>query len=171
MSLPLRFTARGTCEPLEAALPGPVEFDQELCTDIARNVGEKGKLSTECFQLADLIKSIRIEASGTAETELSLLEREIPEKAKCGLPGQQALLLLLAGVDPKLEPLVTPHEKKNTLVCKKSKRIPPTNGDRSRGSVTRGIRTAREWRPPYPESVRRGFLPALKDGVSAQGAI
>jgi hypothetical protein len=46
---------------------------------------------------------------------------------------------------------MAPHEEKNTLVCKNSKRIPPSNNN-------------------WPR-VRQGFLPALKDGVSAQGAI
>ena len=82
------------------------------------------ELSTERFQLADLIKSVRIEANGTPEAEFSLLEREVPEKAERGFPGKQAHLLLLVRVDPKFEPLVTPHNVKHTLVCKKSKRIP-----------------------------------------------
>src|SRR5688500_7313458 len=114
----LAFPARRASEPLEAALPGPVELDQELCTDVAWYVGKKGQLGTQSFQLTDLIESMPIQASGTREPELSLLEREVPEKAKRGR-------LLFARVDPKLEPLVTPHEKKNTMVCKRSKRIPP----------------------------------------------
>ena len=141
----LAFPARSASEPFETALPGLVELDQKLCTDVARYVGEKGELGTERFQLADLIESIRIEANGTPEPELSLLEREIPEKAERGLPGKQALLLLFGRVDPKLEPLVTPHDKKHTLVCKKSKRIPPSETRRSQDSDTPGICTLSLW--------------------------
>src|SRR5688572_28719323 len=71
--LAFAFPARSAREPLEAALPGSVELDQELRTDVARYVGEKRKLGTQRFQLADLIESIGIEAHGTPEAELSLL--------------------------------------------------------------------------------------------------
>jgi hypothetical protein len=87
-------------------------------------------------------------------------------------------LLLVVRVDPKLEPLVTPHDNKNhTLVCKNSKRIPPSETRHSQDSDTQGIARFPFGRTPFdtlenhdPLSVRQGFLPALKDGVSAPGA-
>jgi hypothetical protein len=107
----LALPARSSCEPLEAALPRLIELDQELCTNVARYVGEKRELGAERFQLVDLVESVRIETKGTRQAELSLLEGKVPQEAERGLPGKQALLLPFARVDPKLEPLMTPHQK------------------------------------------------------------
>jgi hypothetical protein len=174
----LAFPARSTSKPLEAALPGPIELYQKLRADISRDVREKGELGTERFQLADLIESIGIEGKRTCQPELSLLEREIPEKAERGLPCQQTLLLLFARVDAKLEPLMAPHGINHTLVCKKRKRIPRSETSRSHDSLVRSVCAAPlgHSASPYlrvrcPESVRRGFLPVLNGPVSAQGAI
>jgi hypothetical protein len=86
-------------------------------------------------------------------------------------------LLLFARVDPKLEPLVTPHEKIHTIVFKKNKRIRYSKTYRPRdSSCSLCVTPVREsplcnFDRPGPNSLRLGFLPALKDGVSAQGAI
>ena len=74
--------ARRTSNPLEAALPGLIELDQELRADIARHVSQKGKLSAELLELNDLVESVRVAANGTRQAKLPLLECEVPKKTK-----------------------------------------------------------------------------------------
>jgi hypothetical protein len=164
----LAFPAWSPSDALEAALPGLIELDQELRADIAWYVGEKRKLGAQRLELVNLVESVRIEPNGTPEPELSLLERKVPQKAERGLPAQQALLLLSAWVNPKLEPLVTPHKKKQTLVCEKNqaKNEQPLRAIAWRPVAERRCNILRL----FAEAGRPGFLSGLKDGVSAQGA-
>jgi len=151
-----------------------------LRADIARHVGQKGQLCAERFQLVDLVESVRIKTKRAREPELSLLEGEVPEEAERGFPAEQSFLLLGGWIDPKLEPLVAPHEKKNTLVCKKSKRIrqPETQLAFRRALLLAELlapessdgRHSTSSNASCSATARQGFLPVLKDGVSARGA-
>ena len=76
-----------------------VESDHGLAT-------RRRKLGAERLELVNLVESVRIEANGTPEPKLSLLERKVPQKAERGLPAQQAFLLLSAWVNSRnLNPL------------------------------------------------------------------
>ena len=62
---------------------------------------------------------------------------------------------------------MTPHKKKHTLVCEKSKQIADTLSEGFQGVPWRSA--VQYPQMLFPEAGQRGFLPVLKDRVSAQG--
>src|SRR4029079_813580 len=90
---------------------GFIELDEQLSAYVARNVAQPRQVSAKLSELASLIEGSRIDTTSARQAELSLLESEIPEKAKRGLPSAQTLLLLAIRINPELVAPLAPHER------------------------------------------------------------
>ena len=95
----------------EAALPGPVQFHQELRAHVARDVREPQQSGTQFGEFVDLIEGRGVAAfvSGTGETDLPLFEREVPEKPQSAFPRVEASDLRRRRVDAEPKSLHNLH--------------------------------------------------------------
>ena len=135
----LALPARSASDPLETALPGLIQLDKHLCADIAGDVRKPGERRSQFSQLVDLVEGSR-KAPFIARpriTHAPLFVGEIPKPPESALPRFNTRDLLRRRVDSKAESLTNKH-----------------NANRSSRYLFRPRR-------------KRGFLPALKDGVSA----
>lgn len=107
----LAFPARRPGQAAEAALPRLVEFNQELCTDVTRHVGEPWQFGAEIGQFLHLIEGgvVAPFAARPMQTQHALLVRQVPEESQRVFPTQQPSLLFGARVDAVAKRLVNPQ--------------------------------------------------------------
>ena len=103
---------RGNFDQLAA---GPGELvAQELDQATPRRVGNAAREQT----ISDHVRGLKtLDDDGAVALGVGGGER-VKEMIALAANLAVQLRLLLAQIDPKLEPLVTPHEQKHTLVCK-----------------------------------------------------
>ena len=101
-------------ELLEASLPRHIEFNEELGTDVAGNIGEPWQLSSKFGQLLDLVERCGVDtlAFGAGVAHLPLLKSEVPEPAKSTFPFSVPLNLSERRIDAVTERLARDHGEK-----------------------------------------------------------
>ncbi len=146
VALPLALEARSARELLKQRCQAFVELDQQLRAHVTRNSREPLQFPAQLRQLVDLVKRRVVAAFSTRSSEplAALFMREVPQKPQRRLPRFQLLSLRSVRIHA-------------VAICLSNKH-PPTLPDALRTTKTRSCEHDRK---------TRGFLPALKDGVSA----
>ncbi len=135
----LAFPAWSPSETLEASLPTLVEFDEQFCAHVTRDVGEPRQFAAQRREVLHLVEGRRVTtlSAGSSETHDPLLVGEVPEKPKSMLPTGQPLNLGGSRVDAVAVSLAEQH---TTIIAPLDLQL---------------LRSG--------QSTRRGMLPALED--------
>ena len=158
----------------ETALPGLVEFDKKLGTDVTRHIGEPRQLRAYIFELVDLIEGSKEDPflANASKAHSSLLEGNVPEEAQRTFPSQKPSLLRWRRVHAVPKCLAHEHKANDSLRSFAGKRV--LYSERQTMSALkfprRRILRRSPWQcrePAFPTTPRRGFISNLKDGVSA----
>ena len=110
----LSFPSRSERKPFETSLPGFVEFDKELSTDVPGNICKPGVLGPKRLEFVDLIERGKIDAAiaHAGETHQTLFLCKVPEPAQSVFPCKESCLLLGSRVDPISEGFACDHTKR-----------------------------------------------------------
>lgn len=122
----LPFPSGRTTGFLEAALPGLVQLDEELCGNIAWHISKPWQFGPELGEFLALVERRRVAAIalGPGQAHAPLLVGEVPEEAQGALPSGHPGDLRGARVDAKAERVANQHGTSIPRVFLHIRRLP-----------------------------------------------